>query len=80
MEFYTMGFNQFHTFIKILQTDNATEYLNRTISDFLKMKGIVHKTSCVSIPQQNGIAEHKYRHLLKVARALMLTTHMPTYF
>ena len=30
-------------------------------------------------PQQNGVVERKNRHLLKVARSLMLSTSLPSY-
>ena len=43
-------------------------------------QGIVHLSSCVDTPQQNGIAKRKNRHLLKVARSLMFSTHVPKHF
>ncbi|KAA0059989.1 Cysteine-rich RLK (RECEPTOR-like protein kinase) 8 [Cucumis melo var. makuwa] len=42
-------------------------------------KGIVHQTSCAYTPQQNGEAERKNRHLVEVARSLMLSTSLPSY-
>jgi len=41
--------------------------------------GIVHQSTCVNSPQQNGIAERKKRHLLEVARALLFSTKVPKY-
>jgi hypothetical protein len=41
--------------------------------------GIVHQSTCVNSPQQNGIAERKNRHLLEVARALLFSTKVPKY-
>ena len=40
---------------------------------FLKEKGIHHQFTCVNTPQQNGIVERKNKHLLEVARAIMLS-------
>ncbi|RVX14379.1 Retrovirus-related Pol polyprotein from transposon RE2 [Vitis vinifera] len=36
-----------------------------TVGEFLAQEGIVHLSSCVDTPQQNGIAERKNRHLLE---------------
>ncbi|RVX13764.1 Retrovirus-related Pol polyprotein from transposon TNT 1-94 [Vitis vinifera] len=43
-------------------------------------EGIVHLSSCVDTPQQNGIAERKNRHLLEVARSLMFSMNVPKLF
>jgi len=43
-------------------------------------KGIVHRKSCVDTPQQNGIVERKYKHLLEVARALVIQANLPQQF
>ncbi|KAG6696818.1 hypothetical protein I3842_09G168100 [Carya illinoinensis] len=78
--FNTMIQTQFQAKIKILKTDNAKEYFNSILNDYLLSHGIVHQSSCVNTPQQNGIAERKNRHLLDVARSLMFSTHVPKFF
>ncbi|CAN0913556.1 Retrovirus-related Pol polyprotein from transposon TNT 1-94, partial [Linum grandiflorum] len=75
--FHTIVATQFQTQIKVLKTDNAHDYFNKTLGSFLQLHGIVHASSCVDTPQQNGIAERKNRHLLDVARSLMFTHNVP---
>ncbi|XP_071687657.1 uncharacterized protein [Rutidosis leptorrhynchoides] len=69
--------NQFTKRIKIIRSDNGTEFLNNKMADFLKTKGIIHQTTCAYTPQQNGVVERKHRHLLNVARALMFQGGLP---
>ncbi|KAA0066242.1 Beta-galactosidase [Cucumis melo var. makuwa] len=77
--FYHTIETQFHKKIAILRSDNDREFQNHNLSEFLASKGIVHQDSCVYTPQQNGVTERKNRHLLEVARSLMLSTFLPSY-
>lgn len=63
---------QFDAKIKIVRSDNALE-LGKSVAgvSFFNYLGIVHQTSCVASPQQNGVVERKHIHLLETARALM---------
>ena len=64
---------QYGTKIQILRTDNnGTKYFNSALGIFLLKKGMLHQSSCVQIPQQNGVSERKNRHLLEVARSLFI--------
>ena len=40
---------------------------------------IFHQTSYVDTPQ-NGVAERKNRHILKIVRALLFQMHVPKHF
>lgn len=58
---------QFGKVVKIFRSDNGSEFLNQRVNDFMKSRGIVHQTSCVYTPQQNGVVERKHIHLLNVS-------------
>lgn len=69
---------RFHTDIQKFRSDNGTEFT--CMASFFQEKGIVHETSCVGTPQQNGRAERKHRHILNVARALRFQASLPIRF
>lgn len=75
--FYNLLFTQFDKRIKIVRSDNGTEFTNNNVSNFFKDKGIIHQTTIAYTPQQNGIAERKHRHLLNVARSLLFQSGIP---
>ncbi|KAL3361044.1 hypothetical protein AABB24_014119 [Solanum stoloniferum] len=69
---------QFGAKIKIIRSDNALELGGRAIlSQYFLSQGIVHQTTCVHTPQQNGVIERKHRHLLETSRALLHQSKVP---
>ncbi|MGV7988966.1 hypothetical protein PJP10_31855, partial [Mycobacterium kansasii] len=60
--------------------DNGGEYMSTVFLSFLQECGILFRTLCAHTPQQNGITKRKNRHLLEVARALLLGMHLPKHF
>ena len=71
---------QFKRSVQILRSDNAKEYLFAPFQSYMVQNGIIHQTSCVDTPSQNGVAERKNRHLLETARALSFQMHVPKHF
>ena len=71
---------QFRVPIQILRSDNAKEYMSENFQSYMLQHGILHQTSCVDIPSQNGVAERKNRHLLETARALLFQMQVPKHF
>ena len=72
--------NQFHTEIQILRTDNGKEYFNSVLGNYLINEEIIHQSSYVETPQQNGVSERKNRYLLDVARSIMFYSNVPKQF
>jgi transposase InsO family protein len=75
--FFNMVQNQFNKNVKILRSDNGGEFVNRTLRELFHLKGIIHETSCVGTPQQNGVAERKNRYILETARSMLLENEVP---
>lgn len=50
------------------------------LANYFLQQGIIHETSCVATPQQNGKAERKHRHILNLARAMRFQAHIPIEF
>ena len=66
-KFYSTIRNQYDTSIKILRTNNGTEYFNYVLDQILSNYGLLHHSSCVDSPKQNGVSERKNHHILEVA-------------
>ncbi|KAI3753423.1 hypothetical protein L2E82_25475 [Cichorium intybus] len=75
--FFNMLKLQFSKTVKIFRSDNGTEFVNSKVKYFFEKEGVLHQTTCVYTPQQNGIVERKHRHLMNVARSLLFQSGLP---
>ncbi|KAJ9697063.1 hypothetical protein PVL29_009014 [Vitis rotundifolia] len=75
--FHSIVQNQFGVKIKSFTTYNARDYFNQTLSPYFQPQGILHDSSCVNTPQQNGVVERKNGHLLNITRALLFQGNVP---
>ncbi|GKV03587.1 hypothetical protein SLEP1_g15862 [Rubroshorea leprosula] len=80
IDFATMVKTQFSKIIKVLRTDNATEYLSTKLQSFLKEQGTLPQQSCPYTSEQNGRAERKHRHILDSVHALLISSSCPERF
>ncbi|GJX36865.1 putative ribonuclease H-like domain-containing protein [Tanacetum coccineum] len=64
--------NQLDHKVKVIRSDNGTEFKNSIMNQFCEMKGIKREFSVARTPQQNGVAERKNRTLIEAARTMVL--------
>jgi hypothetical protein len=77
IDFIKMIEVQHNSHVKTVRSDNGIEFL---MPQFYSSKGIIHQTSCVETPEQNGRVERKHQHLLNVGRALLFQANLPKIF
>lgn len=70
-EFKAVIENQQGKKIKILHTDNGTEYCNNKFSNYLKSAGIIHQRTNSYTPEQNGVSERGNRTVVEKAKCLL---------
>ncbi|GKB72170.1 putative ribonuclease H-like domain-containing protein [Tanacetum coccineum] len=66
--------------VKIIRSDNGTEFKNKVMDDFCREKGIKREYSIARTPQQNGVAERRNRTLIEAARTMLADSKLPTTF
>ncbi|KAL8103713.1 hypothetical protein AgCh_028060 [Apium graveolens] len=66
--------------VKILRSDNGTEFKNLIMEEFCKNHGIKHEFFAPGTPQQNGVIERKNRTLIEAAHTMLEEAKLPTYF
>ena len=70
-EFRTMVEKKTCKCIKILRSDQGGEYTLGAFDSYCKNNGIIQQFTVPSTPQQNGVAERKYRILVEYARSML---------
>nr|GEW89270.1 ribonuclease H-like domain-containing protein [Tanacetum cinerariifolium] len=72
--------NQLSLKVKVIRSDNGTEFKNNNLNQFCGLKRIKKEFSVSRIPQQNGITERKYRTLIEAARTMLADSLRPIPF
>nr|GEV02879.1 hypothetical protein [Tanacetum cinerariifolium] len=63
--------NQLSLKVKIIRSDNGTEFKNNDLNQLCGINGIKREFSVPRTPQQNGIAERKNKTLIETARTML---------
>ncbi|KAL8119211.1 hypothetical protein AgCh_016649 [Apium graveolens] len=66
--------------VKIIRSDNGTEFKNSIMEEFCKDHGIKQEFSAPGNPQQNGVVERKNMTFIEAARIMLDEAKLPTYF
>ncbi len=69
--------NQTGCSIKVIRSDQGTEYVNAATAEWTRMMGILHEKSVAYTPQQNGTSERANRTIVESARSMMTFSKAP---
>nr|GEV02003.1 hypothetical protein [Tanacetum cinerariifolium] len=58
--------------VRYVRTDNGTEFVNHTLTDYYERIGIFHQKTVPRTPQQNGVVERRNRTLVEAARIMLI--------
>ncbi|GJV46311.1 putative ribonuclease H-like domain-containing protein [Tanacetum coccineum] len=72
--------NQLDYKVKVIRSDNGTEFKNSIMNQFCEMKVIKREFSVARTPQQNGVAERMNITLIEAARTMLVDSKLPTTF
>ncbi|KAJ9563152.1 hypothetical protein OSB04_008312 [Centaurea solstitialis] len=78
--FVTRVENKTNLRVKVIRSDNGTEFKNADLNSFCEEKGIERQYSAPRTPQQNGVAERRNRTLIEVARTMLADSKLPITF
>ncbi|RVX01687.1 Retrovirus-related Pol polyprotein from transposon RE1 [Vitis vinifera] len=72
--------NQSEYRIKVIRSDNGTEYTSEKFNKFCEDAGIDHQLTAPYTPQQNGVVERKNRTIMEMTRCLLHEKELPKSF
>ncbi|KAD6454999.1 hypothetical protein E3N88_09705 [Mikania micrantha] len=72
--------NESDHYVKIIRSDQGTEFKNHVLNSFYESKGITRQFSAPRTPQQNGVAERRNRTLIEAARTMLSDAKLPITF
>lgn len=66
--------------VKVVRSDNGTEFLNFSVKNLFKKYGIKHECTVPYTPQQNGRAEREFRTIIEAVRAMLADSKLSKVF
>nr|GEW40551.1 hypothetical protein [Tanacetum cinerariifolium] len=72
--------NQLSLKVKVIRSDNGTEFKNFDLNQFCEIKGIKREFSVPRTPLQNGITKRKNKTLIEAARTMLVDSLLPIPF
>nr|GEU98837.1 ribonuclease H-like domain, reverse transcriptase, RNA-dependent DNA polymerase [Tanacetum cinerariifolium] len=72
--------NQLSLKVKVIRSNNGTEFKNNDLNQFCGMKGIKREFIVPRTPRHNGIAERKNRTLIEAVRTMLADSLLPIPF
>ena len=66
---------RFEKTIRVIRSDNGSEFRNKTLLTYTKQQGITHEWTIPHQPSQNGLVEQHNRLLKRTMKALLLTAN-----
>nr|GEX38140.1 ribonuclease H-like domain-containing protein [Tanacetum cinerariifolium] len=72
--------NQLDYKVKVIRSDNETEFKNSVMTQFCNDKGIKKEYSVARTLQQNRFAKRRNRTLIEAARTMLVDSKLPTTF
>ncbi|KAJ9552865.1 LOW QUALITY PROTEIN: hypothetical protein OSB04_016910 [Centaurea solstitialis] len=73
-------FSLMNSHVRVMRSDNGTEFKNSIIEEYLAYVGITYNFSAPRTPQQNGVVERKNRTLVEAARTMLNASGLPLTF
>lgn len=77
---FKMIMRQLGASVKILRTDNGTEFVNKNVKKYLENEGIVHQTTIPGTPQQNGCVEREMQTIMDAVRSMLHSSKLEKRF
>nr|GEY97788.1 putative RNA-directed DNA polymerase [Tanacetum cinerariifolium] len=65
--------------VRYIRTDNGTEFVNHTMTEYYERIGIFHQKTVPITPQQNGVIERRNRILIEVAQNMLIFSKAPMF-
>nr|GEV21441.1 retrovirus-related Pol polyprotein from transposon TNT 1-94 [Tanacetum cinerariifolium] len=65
--------------VRYVRTDNGTEFVNHTLTEYYERIGIFHQKTVPRTPQQNGVVERRNRTLVEAARTMLIFSKAPMF-